>query len=155
MCIFWIFRKHYKNADLTEKQKLKSHEYKAQVVELTPKQIRERLIALFLVFFVVIFFWMSFQQNGLCMTFFARDYTQPTVGGFTNLFFDLFGLLPILISVIGFVYLVKKEVLQPAGLSAELFLPDLRFSPFSGLWVTRISIRLLLKNSSISILSSS
>jgi POT family proton-dependent oligopeptide transporter len=108
MCIFWIFRKHYKNADLTEKQKLKSQDYKAQVIELTPKQIRERLIALFLVFFVVIFFWMSFQQNGLCMTFFARDYTQPTVGKFTNLFFDLFGLLPIFISVIGLIYLVKK-----------------------------------------------
>ncbi len=42
------------------------------------------------------------------MTFFARDYTQPTVGKFTNLFFDLFGLLSIFISVIGFVYLVKK-----------------------------------------------
>ena len=108
MVIFWIFRKHYKHADLTEKQKLKSQEYKAQVIELTPKQIRERLIALFLVFFVVIFFWMSFQQNGLCMTFFARDYTQPTVGKFTNLFFDLFGLLSIFLSVIGFVYLVKK-----------------------------------------------
>ena len=107
LLIFWIFRKHYKQADLTEKQKSQSQEYKAQVIELTPKQIRERLIALFLVFFVVIFFWMSFQQNGLCMTFFARDYTQPTVGKFTNLFFDLFGLLPIFISVIGIVYLVK------------------------------------------------
>jgi POT family proton-dependent oligopeptide transporter len=108
LLIFWIFRKHYKQADLTEKQKSRSQEYKAQVIELTPKQIRERLIALFLVFFVVIFFWMSFQQNGLCMTFFARDYTQPTVGKFTNLFFDLFGLLPIFLSVIGLVYLVKK-----------------------------------------------
>ncbi len=55
MLIFWIFRKHYKQADLTEKQKSKSQDYKAQVIELTPKQIRERLIALFLVFFVVIF----------------------------------------------------------------------------------------------------
>ncbi|MGA3014022.1 MAG: peptide MFS transporter [Bacteroidales bacterium] len=109
MAIFWIFKKHYKHADLTEKQKSKSKEHQAQVIELTPKQIRERLIALFLVFFVVIFFWMSFQQNGLCMTFFARDYTQPTVGKFTNLFFDLFGLLSIFLSVIGLVYLVKKS----------------------------------------------
>ena len=42
MCVFWIFRKHYKHADLTEKQKSKSQEYKAQMIELTPKQIRER-----------------------------------------------------------------------------------------------------------------
>ena len=109
MCVFWVFRKYYKHADLTEKQKSKRQDSKAQVIELTAKQIRERLIALFLVFFVVIFFWMAFQQNGLCMTFFARDYTQPTVGRFTNLFFDLFGLLPILLSVVGFVYLVNKK----------------------------------------------
>lgn len=109
MLVFWIFRKHYKHADLTEKQKARSEEHKAQMVELSAKQIRERLIALFLVFFVVIFFWMSFQQNGLCMTIFARDYTQPTVGKFTNLFFDLFALLPIFLSVIGFVYLVKRS----------------------------------------------
>jgi POT family proton-dependent oligopeptide transporter len=109
MMVFWIFRKHYKHADMTEKQKSKSEEHKSQVIELTSKQIKERLIALFLVFFVVIFFWMSFQQNGLCMTLFARDYTQPTVGKFTNLFFDLFGLLPIFISIAGFIYLVKKS----------------------------------------------
>jgi POT family proton-dependent oligopeptide transporter len=109
MAIFWIFRKHYKQADMTEKQKSKSESHKAQMIELTPKQVRDRLIALFLVFFVVIFFWMAFQQNGLCMTFFARDYTQPTVGKFTNLFFDLVGLLSIFISVIGLVYLVKKS----------------------------------------------
>jgi POT family proton-dependent oligopeptide transporter len=109
MCVFWVFRKHYKHADVTEKQKAKRQDAKTQVIELTPAQIKERLIALFLVFFVVIFFWMAFQQNGLCMTFFARDYTQPTVGKFTNLFFDLFGLLPIFLSVVGLVFLVKKS----------------------------------------------
>ena len=109
MLIFWIFRKYYRKADMTEKQKAKNVDYKNQVVDLSVKQIRERLIALFLVFFVVIFFWMSFHQNGLTMTFFARDYTQPTVGRFTNLFFDLFGLLPIFISITGLVFLIKKN----------------------------------------------
>ena len=109
MLIFWIFRKHYRKADMTEKQKAKNVDYKNQVIELSAKQIRERLIALFLVFFVVIFFWMSFHQNGLTMTFFARDYTQPIVGRFTNLFFDLFGLLPIFISITGLVFLIKKS----------------------------------------------
>jgi len=109
MLIFWFFRKYYKMADMTEKQKSKSAEFKNQVVELDTKQIKERMIALFLVFFVVIFFWMSFHQNGLTMTFFARDYTQPTVGKFTNLFFDLFGLLPIFISVVGLVFMIRKS----------------------------------------------
>ena len=76
MIVFWAFRKYYKHADLTEKQKAKSEAHKSQVVELTPAQTRDRLVALGLVFFVVIFFWMAFQQSGLTMTFFARDYTH-------------------------------------------------------------------------------
>jgi proton-dependent oligopeptide transporter, POT family len=135
MAIFMLFRKHYKTADMTEKQKSKSEAFKGQVVELTPEQTRNRLIALFLVFFVVIFFWMSFHQNGLAMTFFARDYTQPNVGKFTNLFFDLFGLLPIFISVTGFVFLFKKGSVTTKAIGGIVFivfavLAYLRFSGY-------------------------
>lgn len=109
MLIFWGFRKHYKSADLTEKQKSKSEEHKSQMIILTPEQVKERLIALGLVFLVVVFFWMSFHQNGLCMTYFARDYTVPSVGQFTNLFFDLFGLLPIYLSIVGLILFLRKN----------------------------------------------
>lgn len=108
MIVFWGFKKHYKHADLTEKQKAKSEAHKAQVVELTPAQTRERLVALGLVFLVVIFFWMSFHQSAVTMTYFARDYTVPSVGKFTNLWFDLFGLLAIFLAVLGLVFLLKK-----------------------------------------------
>ncbi len=108
MIIFWGFRKFYKHADVTEKQKSKDATLKTQMIVLTPQQTRERLIALGLVFFVVIFFWMSFHQNGLTMTYFARDYTQPSVGKATNLWFDLFGLLPIFLSVVGLYFLIRK-----------------------------------------------
>ncbi|MDX9882346.1 MAG: peptide MFS transporter [Prolixibacteraceae bacterium] len=40
------------------------------------KEIRQRLYALFAVFGVVIFFWFSFHQNGLTLTYFAKDYTD-------------------------------------------------------------------------------
>jgi POT family proton-dependent oligopeptide transporter len=109
MLVFWLFRKHYKHADLSEKQKAMSKEHKDKMIELTPQETKERFIALGLVFFVVIFFWMSFHQNGLTMTYFARDYTQPTVDKATNLWFDLFGLLPIFLSVIGLYFLIKKS----------------------------------------------
>lgn len=108
MIIFWVFKKSYKYADLTEAQKAKSKEHKDKVIELSREETRERFIALGLVFFVVIFFWMAFHQNGLTMTYFARDYTQPTVGKTTNLWFDLFGLLPIFLSIIGLYFLIKK-----------------------------------------------
>jgi len=108
--IFVGFRKYYKNADLTEKQKSLSEEHKNQVVELTKEQIKQRLIALFLVFFVVIFFWMAFHQNGFTMTIFARDYTQHIVGKYTYILFDLKALLPILTAIIGVVLIVNKKV---------------------------------------------
>lgn len=109
MLIFWGFRKYYRQADFTEKQKAKSAELKSQVIELTPQQTKERLIALGLVFLVVIFFWMSFHQSAVTMTYFARDYTVPSVGRAANLLFDLFGLLAVFLAVVGLVYLLKKN----------------------------------------------
>jgi len=108
MLIFWGFRKFYGYADLTERQKAKSEALKSQLVELTPQQTKERLIALGLVFFVVIFFWMAFHQSAVTMTFFARDYTVPSVGRATNLWFDIVGLLSIFGAFIGLFFLMRK-----------------------------------------------
>jgi POT family proton-dependent oligopeptide transporter len=108
MAIFWGFRKHYKLAAMTERQKAKSEALKSQVVELTREQTRERLIALGLVFFVVIFFWMAFHQSAVTLTYFARDYTVPSVSKAANLLFDMTGLLPAFLSLLGLVFLLKK-----------------------------------------------
>jgi POT family proton-dependent oligopeptide transporter len=107
--IFLGFKKYYKHADFTEKQKLANKATKDSVIELSPEETKRRIFALFMVFIVVIFFWMSFHQNGFTMTFFARDYTVPSVGKFTNLWFDLFTLLPILLSVVGLVLFFRKN----------------------------------------------
>jgi len=108
MAIFWGFRKHYKLAAMTERQKAKSEALRSQVVELTREQTRERLIALGLVFFVVIFFWMAFHQSAVTLTYFARDYTVPSVSKAANLLFDMTGLLPVFLSLLGLVFLLKK-----------------------------------------------
>jgi POT family proton-dependent oligopeptide transporter len=109
MLIFWGFRKHYRHADMTEKQKSKDETLRGQMIVLSPTQVRERMIALFLVFFVAMFFWMSFHQNGAAMTAFARDYTVDTVGKYTNIWFDLFGLLPIFLSLLGLIFVIRKK----------------------------------------------
>ncbi|MEW6134252.1 MAG: peptide MFS transporter [Bacteroidota bacterium] len=44
--------------------------------EMDPAEVKQRLYALFAVFAVVIFFWFSFHQNGLTLTYFAKDYTD-------------------------------------------------------------------------------
>jgi len=116
MVIFWGFRKYYKHADLTEREKEKSEAHKDQIIKLTPHQTKQRLIALGLIFIVVIFFWMAFHQNGAAMTAFARDYTVDKVTKYTNIWFDLFGLLPIFLAVIGIYFLIRKNSTPQARL---------------------------------------
>lgn len=74
------------------------------------KEERARIIALVLVFFVVIFFWMSFHQNGLTLTLFAKDYTVKQVGAFTNVFFTLPSMLAFIGAIAGLVMLVYKKI---------------------------------------------
>jgi len=109
LIIFKAFKKYYKTADVTEVEKSKNEDLKDQVIKLSPSQIRSRLIALGLVFFVVMFFWMAFHQNGFTMTVFARDYTISKVSSFTFMFFDLKSFLPILIAIIGLIFALRKK----------------------------------------------
>jgi POT family proton-dependent oligopeptide transporter len=56
------------------------------------------------------------------MTYFARDYTEPSVGQATNLWFDLFGLLPLFLSLIGLYFVLRKgSSSQARGIGAVAF----------------------------------
>lgn len=116
MLIFVGFRKYYKAADKTEKQKQTEHN--PNVVELTPQQVKDRLVALGLVFAVVIFFWMSFHQNGLTMTWFARDYTQTSVSGLDRFGFSLLTLLPFAVCFYGILSLFQGTTSRAKGMGA-------------------------------------
>ena len=97
VAIYLACRNWFKHADVTAKQSKSSDS--AAVVELTPKQTKDRLVALFLVFAVVIFFWMAFHQNGSALTFFAKNYTDLTVTGPMRLGFNIWILALIAASV--------------------------------------------------------
>jgi len=95
------------------------------------KEERARITSLVLVFFVVIFFWMSFHQNGLTLTLFARDYTAKQVGPFTNLFFTLPSMLAVIGSIAGIVIVFYKGVQKGTRIfGAVLFLIAFLFSAF-------------------------
>lgn len=108
MIIFLLFRKHYAAADITETEKAKNKDRAAEVVNLTAEQTRARLMALGLVFITVIFFWMSFHQNGLTLTYFAHDFTTGMVSSFTYVFFSLKSFLPLILGIIGLMMLLSK-----------------------------------------------
>ena len=80
----------------------------ANVIKMPWAEEKKRLIALGLVFLVVIFFWMSFHQNGLTLTYFARDYTVKSVGALSYYLFDIKGLLLLASMIIGIYLLVRK-----------------------------------------------
>jgi len=122
MIIYLSTKKLYKHADNNAKQ-LAAKNLAAGIAnepELTPKQTKERIVALGLVFAVVIFFWMSFHQNGLTMTFFARDYTQSFVDGWTRIGFDVINLVLIAIGIYALFSIFQSEKVKSKLISAAV-----------------------------------
>lgn len=105
LIIFLAGRKTYSLSENSETKAAKGNE---GIKELSPSETKERIVALSLVFLAVIFFWMAFHQNGLTLTYFARDYTATSVGRFTNIWFDLFTLIPVVASLICLCFTFKK-----------------------------------------------
>jgi POT family proton-dependent oligopeptide transporter len=122
--IYIVFRGTYEHADYNSKQLAAKNtaEGKVAEAELSPKETKDRIIALVLVFFVVIFFWMSFHQNGLTMTFFARDYTADTASGLTRIGFDIVNLTLLIVAVFSAFSIFQSETTKGKAISSVVLL---------------------------------
>ena len=109
MAIYLGFRSTFKHADVNTKQAQTAQAGAAQQEELSPAETKQRIVALLLVFAVVLFFWMAFHQNGLTMTFFARDYTANQVTGIDRIGFDVINLTFLVIAVYGAFAIFQSE----------------------------------------------
>ena len=120
MLIYVLGRKTFKHADINNntKQASSNEETAVHTQELTPAETKSRVIALCLVFAVVIFFWMAFHQNGLTLTFFARDYTAATATGLTRMGFDVWNLVLIAIMVYALFSLFQSKKTKGRVISA-------------------------------------
>ena len=97
--IYFLGRKAYSHV-ITDKNTAATDSKQAETgPELSPEQTRQRVVALFLVFAVVIFFWMVFHQNGATLTEFAKSCTAPEATGWTRVGFNLLGLTMIAAAV--------------------------------------------------------
>ena len=101
--IYYGFRWTFASVDNTAK-KAENKEAAAEntvAQEETPEEKADThsRLALFLVFAVVIFFWMAFHQNGLTLTYFARDFTQTSATGWVGLLFDVTNLVAVIFIV--------------------------------------------------------
>ena len=115
LLIFVIFRKYYKDADYQSKNKTDT----TRDLQLTKKQEFDRIVALAIIFFIVIFFWLAFHQNGAALSLFAKNYTELSVSKWTFLLFDLPGLLAVLGFILSAVFLLSpKTTNKTKGISA-------------------------------------
>lgn len=119
MLIYVVFRPTFKHADYNSKQAKPAN---VQEEELTPEQTKARIQALLLVFAVVIFFWMAFHQNGLTLTFFARDYTAQAVTGLDRLGFNIVNLTFLLVVVYAAFSLFQSKTGKAKGISAGVLI---------------------------------
>ncbi len=124
MAIYLLCKPMFKHADYNSKQ-AKANGNNNNEPELTPAQTKQRIVALLLVFAVVIFFWMAFHQNGLTMTFFARDYTAHSVTGINRIGFDVWNLVLVIIAVYGSFSLFQSKTGKGKMISAVVIFTSL------------------------------
>lgn len=117
MAIYLGCRSWFKNADVNMKQAKAAH---IQQEEISPAETKQRVVALLLVFAVVLFFWMAFHQNGLTMTFFARDYTAHQVTGLDRLGFDVWNLALVVVAVYAGFSLFQSKTGKTKMISAAI-----------------------------------
>jgi POT family proton-dependent oligopeptide transporter len=98
-----LFKKH-----LPDRRSLKD-KGESSAPQMSKAEEKKRLVALGLVFLVVIFFWMSFHQNGLTLTYFARDYTVKSVEPGTFTFFNIGAFICLLAAIYGIIFLIRKK----------------------------------------------
>lgn len=107
IAIYYAFRSSFRHVE-GGKTKVGDKDA-APVVELSPEETRSRMTALLLVFGVVIFFWMAFQQNGLTLTYFADQFTAKSSTGVQSMLFDVINLLMVIVIVYGISFLCSSE----------------------------------------------
>lgn len=117
--IYRAFRKTYIHADCrTAPAPAGTAGKTAAAEDLTPEQTRKRIVALLLVFAIVIFFWMSFLQNGLTMTLFARDYTAHLITGDGRVWFDTLTLTCAILFIYSLIFLFRASTPRGKTISA-------------------------------------
>jgi proton-dependent oligopeptide transporter, POT family len=107
--------------------------YTKEEIRQDAKEIKQRILALFAVFGIVIFFWFSFHQNGLTLTMFAKDYTLlgglfPSVESFQSInpFLVVF-LTPVIIWIFSALARRGKEPSTPRKIAIGMGIAALAF----------------------------
>ena len=122
IAIYYLGKRTFAQVITTSKKDTKTAD--VEVEQLSKSETTERIICLCLVFAVVLFFWMAFHQNGLTLTFFARDYTATSATGVTAMEFDVMNLVWCILIIYGLFSLFQSKTAKGKGVGAALvFIP--------------------------------
>lgn len=95
--------------------------------ELSPRETKDRIVALCLVFAVVIFFWMAFHQNGLTLTYFAKQFTARSSEGLESMMFSVWNLVAVIFIVYALFSLFQSKTGKGKLISSIVILAALVF----------------------------
>jgi len=126
LAVFEIWKKKYIFADHTRESSATGG--KEEIID--KKNEKERIMALLTIFAIVIFFWMSFHQNGFALTLFAQrstmqfDWLKPeTYQAFNPLFILI--LTPLVVMFWTYMKNRGKEPSTPAKMGIGMFISGL------------------------------
>lgn len=137
--IYLINKKNF--PDPASKIKAKADGSNTSAPEMNASEIKQRIYALLAVFGVVIFFWFSFHQNGLTLTYFAKDFTDLSGIKIDLGFTDIQGaeifqsinpifivlLTPIIMAIFGWFRARGKEPSTPKKIAIGMFIAALAY----------------------------
>ena len=103
LIIFFLCKKGFPNP--AKKEVAAVQGYTAEEKVTMAKEIKQRMLALFAVLGIAVFFWLSFHQNGQSLSVFARDFINtssiaPEIWQAVNPFFVIV-LTPIIMAIFG------------------------------------------------------
>ena len=124
LCIF-IAVKH-KLPNPVKKEKADVQQYSEADRLADAKEIKQRMMALYAVLVIAMFFWFSFHQNAQSLTIFARDFVDtsalpPEILQFINPFFVIV-LTPIVMWIFAALARKGKEVSTPKKIALGMFI---------------------------------
>ena len=126
MAIYYGSRRTFKHVEGNTKHDINNKAAKA-VEELSPRETKDRIVALCLVFAVVIFFWMAFHQNGLTLTYFADEFTAKSSTGLESMMFNVWNLVAVILIVYGSFSLVQSTTGKGKAIGGGVILLALAF----------------------------
>lgn len=129
LVVFMIYQRIFPTP--AKKKAVESVKYTAEEKAAMAKEIKQRMYALFAVLGIVIFFWFSFHQNGMSLSFFARDFVDstavaPEIWQAINPFFVIV-LTPIIMALFASLASKGKEISTPRKIAIGMFIAGLAF----------------------------